>query len=109
MPLPRRLIIVVDTDIKDRANTLAKRIDTVGGERTFVTPLYPAGLPQGAPSHYWCSWAMTDLDDINLRALRSALSTLDRTKIRLFNGNIRTPESVLAELNLATAVGRDEG
>lgn len=99
----RRVIIVIDAAVRDKAtNDLAQKVDPAGGDNAFNVPLYPAGGPQASPTHYWCSWAMTDDEDTNIKALRTALAAADRSKVRMFNGNTRTPESVLAELGLET-------
>lgn len=102
MRYTQRLIIVISADIQAKANAWAKNIDPDGGENTFNVPVYRVGLPQITPDGFWCSWAMTIDEDTNIKSLRDKMSALDRDKIRIFNGNTRTPESVLAELGLET-------
>lgn len=93
----RRLIIVVTAAAAANANARAKEVDPEGGHRTFTAPLSPTG--DEPATHYWCSWVMRDSDDTSMRAKLAAADAAGHA--RVFNGNARTPESVLAELGLA--------
>jgi len=97
----RRLIIVVTASAAGAANARAKEVDPEGGERAFTAGLSPTG--EEPATHYWCSWALRESDD---GAMRTKLAAAVAAGLaRVFNGNARTPESVLAELGLAM-VGR---
>jgi len=51
----RQAIIIVEADQKDNANTIAKQIDSIGGDQTFSgLGLSPSG--EGSATHYGCSW-----------------------------------------------------
>jgi len=61
-------IIVVKSADRAAANQAAKKVDTIGGERTFTVGLVPVGSPPGAaPTHYWCCWNMTSDEEKVLR------------------------------------------
>lgn len=100
MQYPNRLIIVVRAEHRDRANALAAEVDTVGGLRAFIVPLYAAGQAQRAPTHYWCNWALTDRE---YRALlvRFGRDTMERPGL-VYNAATWRPEDALDTLRLET-------
>lgn len=98
----RRVIIVIPADLAAQANSRAAEVDTEGGERTFTAGLVPAGSPPGTPpTHMWCSWALRIAQNTAIRNRMQAIDVLSRVKI--YDGNTRTPESVLQELGLERA------
>lgn len=99
----RRLIIVVPVAVASQANVRAKEVDTVGGERTFSVGLVPVGSPAGTPpTYYWCSWAMTNDHHTAVRS-RVDTAALRAAGVKVFDGNARSPQSVLGELGLEPA------
>lgn len=91
-----RLIIVVKAAEAQKSNDQAKTVDRAGGERTFTIGLSPTG--EGPPTHYWCSWAMEPGDKVNINKLLDGAAK--KKDAYVFDGDARTPESVLAELGL---------
>lgn len=88
----RRAIVVVTADVAASANAEAKKIDTIGGERTFTVGLSATGA---APAtHYWCSWQLTPEQYDQLTSLLATLTT--QSKAWLYDGMTTTPEQVLA-------------
>lgn len=96
MACDRRLIILVTAEIAAQANARAKELDAEGGERTFTVGLSATGA---APAtHYWCNWGLTGSGDAAVRSRLGAL--VDAGSAKVFDGNSRAPESVLAEVGL---------
>ena len=99
-----RYIIVVQAAHQAVANALAAQVDTVGGQNTFTVPLYPAGLPQVTPSHFWCDWGGLSNNDARAVYARFGNGTPARPGI-LYDGDVVTPAEVLAALGIETARG----
>ena len=99
----RRLIIVVKAEHQAVANPLSAQVDTVGGERTFPRALYPAGLRQVTPTHYWCNWAMTDREHTALLA-RFGADTAVRPGRVYDTADTWTPDEALAAQDLAVSI-----
>jgi hypothetical protein len=92
----RRLIIVIKAAIRAQANARAAELDREGGENTFNVPLSISGnLPA---THYWCSWQLDDDWDRQLKEKLQQVVTNGNAWV--FNGNNRTPDSILTELGL---------
>lgn len=92
----RRLLIVVTANIAANANSRAKEVDLIGGEKTFNVGLSATGnLPA---THYWCSWQLGD--DWDARLKEKLKQAIDAGNAWVFNGNTRTPNSILTELGL---------
>ena len=72
----QRLIIVARSTFVASANTAAKQVDTVGGERTFTVPLRNVGDVTNTVRAYICDWRMTPTE---LTALRSRFQTVGAT------------------------------
>ncbi len=92
----RRAIVVVTADVATIANTQTKKLDTLGGERTFTVGLSASGV---APAtHYWCSWQLTPAQYTQLGTLLTTIT--GQAKAWLFDGATTTPEQVLTIMGL---------
>jgi hypothetical protein len=101
MRFPRRWILVVPEAVAAAANNHAAQVDRRGGGQTFTVGLSASGA---APAtHYWCGWQLTDDADSRIRARLQTL--IDAGVVRVFDGSLRTPASVLGELGLRPVEG----
>lgn len=118
-----RLIVVMRAAFAAQANTAAKLVDTVGGERTFSGPaLRLAGDATNQVRARWCSWQMTPAQATALRTRLQEAGLLNdevvivqgsqegtfvpNAQARCYIFDARegqwSPEEVLAVLNLET-------
>lgn len=95
-----RAIIIVPAAARTAANTNARKVDPVGGERTFTVGLSPPGLLP--PTHYWCSWAMTKQQWATIMAGYAFIDAQGTPTPagRLYDANTWSPEQVLQATGL---------
>lgn len=96
----RRAIIVVKTTDKDASNAVCTvaSLDPAGGDHTFMVGLHPSANPNPPPSHYWCSWQVTQAQ---WDALFAEFGDGNgKRQSRMFDGDVWTPAAVLATLQL---------
>lgn len=93
-----RAIIVVPATRAAAANKLGGEVDPNGREDIFTSPLVAVGT-SGPITHYWCGWSLTDDQWTRLRA-RLDIAAQRTAGVRFYNATSRTPEQILAELNL---------
>lgn len=92
----RRALIVVPAALQGEANLRADRIQKAGGLPTFSVPLVDALSITAA---YWCSWSMPDAQYDKLHAAFTE-PVLATAGVRIYDGDVVTPDQVLAELGL---------
>lgn len=90
--------VVIKTTRQSQANADAVAYDPVGGRRTFTVPLYPVGLPQVAPTHYWAGIAFRA--DTWARVKQAYQAWINSGDAWVFDLETYTPEVILAELGL---------
>lgn len=112
-----RLTIVIRSDLAAKANAAAASEDKAGGDKTFTVPLAQASDPI-TPVAYWCSWDFSATKSsvnnlktfltnqgFTLKALGAdgagAAVNADKS-IAYFDGDVWTPEAVLAKVGLQT-------
>lgn len=105
-----RFIIVVRANLAAAANRAGKRVDTIGGERTWTAPLVDAG---GVTRAYWCSWLLgvQRAQAIRDRLVEEGATQAEVTPVppggapvsnrfAVFNADDWTPDQVLAAVGL---------
>lgn len=95
----KRALIIIPADQVAAATAIAKQLDPEGGEQTFNVPLVNPANPDAPPTHYWCSWALTEKEH---QQLQTQLATLGRPK--LYDGLIVKADQALSLNRLARTV-----
>ena len=88
------LIVVVPLEQLGAARGVVAGYDAAGASDTFTAQLADPG---GEVTHSWASWQL--LDAAGVAAWKGAKVP----GVRLFDGALRLPEEILAELNLSVA------
>ena len=88
------LIVVVPLELLGAARGVVAGFDAPGASDTFTALLRD---PDGTATHSWASWQL--MDGAGVAAWKAAKVP----GVRLFDGALRLPEEILAELNLSVA------
>lgn len=88
------LIVVVPLEQLGAARGVVAGYDAAGAKDTFTAQLVDGS---GETTHTWASWQR--LDGAGVAAWKGA----KLVGVRLFDGALRLPEEILAELNLSLA------
>src|SRR4051794_40134815 len=91
----RTAILVVSAADQAQANQDAQLVDPTTDLRTFRAPL--SGTEVGEPTSYWTRWRCTEEQYAELATLFDSVGGR-----RLYDGEVMSPDGVLAELGLQT-------
>ena len=94
------LIVVIPLEQLAAARGVVAGYDAAGASDTFTAQLADPG---GDVTHSWASWQL--LDGAGVAAWKAAKVP----GVRLFDGALRLPEEILAELKLSVAKVTDNG
>lgn len=93
----KRVVLVITASTRPNIRQAMVDVDPAGAARCFSVPLFRED--DTSPSHFWCSWAIDDVEEVLLRR-----HLFSRVGVMIFNGYTLTPEQILDRMRLHTKV-----